>query len=345
MQKKNYHIAIDGLRVLAIFAVLTIHVSTRTIEASHGNIASLPFSFLINQASRFAVPLFFMISGYVLELNYHLHESFFTYLKKRFNRIFLPYVFWSAIYFLFVYHDADTFGKALTTGSASYQLYFIPTLLIFYFIFPLLHKLYRVLSNKFVFFGLLGLQVFLIVRDYYFHPLPIFYPIDIALLNYFVFIAGMVASHHQKPMLIFVKKYLVILLLATVGVVISIFYEGRSLYLASHNYLDYYSSWRPLILLYTFLLGAVFYYLIENSQKITSITQLLSKLSFFVFFIHVAILEVFWSLVFKQLFMTATHTIPGEIAFDLLFLTLVTVTSYALAYLVHKIPFVTKVTG
>lgn len=339
------HHAVDALRVLAILAVVAIHTSTRTIEAVNGNIDALPFSFLVNQISRFAVPLFFLISGYVLELSYPNHQNYFVYLKKRFNRIFLPYLVWSALYYVVIYpiHGVN-FIEALIGGSASYQLYFIPTLLIFYILFPLLHELYAVLSKKFILIILMVLQLFLLSHDYYVHPLPLFYPVDIALLNYIFFVVGMVASHNQNILFNWVNKYFMALLILLFTCAYIVTNEARTLYIATQNYLDYYSSWRPSILVYTFVFAAVFYAIFENYKKFYRLAQTLSKLSFFVFFVHVAVLELFWKIAGKQLFENL-QTSAEKTVYLLLFFGVVTGVSYGIAYLVHKIPHISKITG
>ncbi len=343
--KTERHHAVDALRVLAILAVVAIHTSTRTIEAVNGNIDSLPFSFLINQVSRFAVPLFFLISGYVLELSYPKHQNYFVYLKKRFNRIFLPYVAWSAFYYVVIYpiHNVN-FIDALVGGNASYQLYFIPTLLIFYSIFPLLHEIYRVLSNKFVLILLIVLQLFLLSRDYYVHPLPIFYPLDIALLNYVFFVIGMVASHNQNTLFRWTKKYAFVLLFLLFASGYAVTHEARNLYTATHNYLDYYSSWRPSILVYTLIFASFFYFIFDKTKRFQKIAHKLSQLSFFVFFVHVAVLESFWNLVGKQLFENMQTSVEKAV-YLVLFFGIVTGVSYSLAFLVHKMPHVSKITG
>ena len=159
-KQKQYNPAIDLLRISAIIGVIFIHTTTKTLEASNYDLVKIPWTLFLNQIFRFAVPLFFMISGFVLELNYPFYVNYFTYLKKRCVRILMPYIFWSAIYYFFVYKRHTTnFFQTLLSGDASYQLYFIPTLLIFYVIFPLIHQYYYLLSKKWllVFLGMVQL--------------------------------------------------------------------------------------------------------------------------------------------------------------------------------------------
>src|SRR5476651_812546 len=200
MEKKNtYHGAIDGMRVVAILAVVAIHTSTRILEASSFNIQGYIVAFFINQVCRFAVPLFFMISGFVLEVSYPYHQSYLSYLRKRLYRVFFPYAFWTGIYYFFVFkHHSLLYFYSLLRGSASYQLYFIPALIIFYLFFPLLHKYKHFFLRSWVLIILCVIEMLLLTVEYYIYSYPIFYPLKIVFLNYFVFVLGMVASHNYK---------------------------------------------------------------------------------------------------------------------------------------------------
>lgn len=148
--KSNIY-AIDAMRSIAIFAVVLIHTTSRTLEFFQYDLNGHLITLFLNQISRFAVPSFFLISGFVLELNHHTDINYWQYFKKRASRILVPYLAWSALYYFLIYRsDPDSFIKALLTGSASYQLYFIPSLIIFYLAFPFFHKLYKVIANKWV---------------------------------------------------------------------------------------------------------------------------------------------------------------------------------------------------
>src|SRR5882724_3283927 len=125
------------MRVIAILAVVMIHTSTRVLEAAHYDLNGYNWDLLLNQISRFAVPLFFAISGFALEISYNSHSNYLNFFKKRIIKIIIPYIFWSAFFYIFIYTNHDfNFLKALSDGSSSYQLYFIPALLFFYFLFP-----------------------------------------------------------------------------------------------------------------------------------------------------------------------------------------------------------------
>jgi len=320
-KEKVYNPTIDFIRLVSILAVVMIHTSTRTIEASANNLAGFPLSFILNQLSRFAVPLFFLISGFVLELNYSFHRNYFAYLKKRLSRILTPFVFWSAIYFYFIYtHHSNSFLDALLYGSASYQLYFIPTLIIFYLIFPVLH---RFRFSKVILLILGIIQIIILSLDYYFHVITLPYPLSVFLFNYFTFILGIYFCRRQPK-----RTPYLILIISAIYVII----EGYTRFNSTHNYLSFYSQWRPSILIYTISLFFILYQLKIHHPFI----QILSRLSFFVFFIHIIILELIWPLISRY------YTYFG---FDFLFFSLVIGISFGLAYLVHRIPRLNQLTG
>jgi surface polysaccharide O-acyltransferase-like enzyme len=345
-EKGKYFLAIDAMRVLAIVAVVCIHASTRILEVSTINSTSSLLAFLINQVSRFAVPLFFMISGFVLEVSKSSEHGFGSYLSKRLSRIFLPYVFWSGVYYFFIYTQHNiSFFSSLLTGSASYQLYFIPTVLIFYLTYPLIHNLYRIITTRRMLIWLGLIEVILLGEGYYYRPLPIFFPIAIVLLNYYVFLLGMVAAHNYERLLEFTRKWKSKLILAMSMLALFVFVEGRTLFLKTGNYLFYYSQWRPSVLIYTLLVFAVVYFLFEGKSKYEAFIGTFSRLSFFIFFVHVIVLEVLWTSFFKTIFQN-TINLPGQqFWFDPLYTISILAISYGIAYLVHKIPLVSRITG
>ena len=346
-KKKLYNPVVDILRIIAILAVLLIHTTTRTLEVSGYALTKIPWTLFLNQVARFAVPLFFMISGFVLELNYHLHESYLTYLQKRFSRIIVPYVFWSIIYYFFVYYKGrdPNFFNALLQGDASYQLYFIPALLIFYLLFPLIHDFCNFLLNKWLLtlFGLI--QLLLLYCNYSVYPLSIYYPVGIALLNFYVFLLGIVLARNQERFKNFIRKWKLLLLFGTIILAGFIFFEGLNGYLKTHDYLTFYSSWRPSILLYTLLLSGFLYWLFDRKLKFVNVIKKLSHLSFFVFFIHVIILEAVWYTAGLKLLAMTNGKIIDHLWFDPLYFLTVAVISFGIAFIAHKIPYLNKLTG
>lgn len=274
----------------------------------------------------------------MLELNYDLNSNYFAYIKKRLGKIFIPYVFWSAIYYLFVYNqNHDNFFRVLLTGNASYQLYFIPALLIFYLIFPLLHKMYKLISTPVALIILGGFQLMLMYRDYFVHQFSFADPIRISLLGYFVFIIGMVVARNKDKILEVISKIKFWLVLVVGYLVYYVFNEGRNLYFKTYNIEAFYSQWRISVLVYTLCLAALLFCVFENPSYQSKIVAKMAKLSFFVFFIHIIVLEVIWSNFGKF--------ISNNGLFDLLFFGVVSGVSFFVASIAHKIPNLNKLTG
>lgn len=328
--------ALDAMRAVAILAVVMIHTTSRTLEFFHYDLYRFPFTLFLNQFSRFAVPLFFLISGFVLELNHEGGESYWQYLKRRANRIIIPYIFWSAVYyFLFYRSDPDSFIRALLTGSASYQLYFIPSLIVLYLFFPLFHRFYKYIANKWI-FALFGIaEVFILHRAYVYKDIFIPFPIAVALFNYYVFFVGMVASQNYKRLLLIFGKLKYLLIIATIGLSVYLFWQGKSVYYQTWNIDAFYSQWRPSVLLYTLLFAATTFYYFEKGRFGEIFFKIASKLSFFVFFAHVIVLEEVWKFISPQ----------WRGWYDLPFFLEVSFATFLIALLLHKIPYLSKLAG
>jgi hypothetical protein len=124
-----------------------------------------------------------------------------------------------------------------------------------------------------------------------------------------------------------------------------VFFEGKNLYLKTSNYLSFYSQWRPSVFLYTFFLTGCLYFIFTKYRFFPSVIKTLSRLSFFVFFVHVLILEVVWNTFGKNLFTTTGTQIAENLWYDPIFFLIIASLSFLAAYLVHRIAFITKLTS
>ena len=344
---KPYDKAVDYLRMISILAVVMIHTTTKTIQMSNNNLNSVPISLFLNQASRFAVPLFFMISGFVLEMNYPYHTGYFGYLKKRLSKILIPYILWSGVYFFVVFHKTSIMSfliTALPTGGSSYQLYFIPSLLIFYLLFPYLHFKYKFLSQPSSIILMAVVQVIFLIFDYYFRVFPLIHPFNIVFFNFFVFFLGIFASHHKDRILVLIRKYRKILFLSALLLTVVLYFEARIFYLATQDYRMFYSQWRPSVMVYTIIVAALLYYIFTVSTKFNLFAKQLSKHSFLVFFIHVMVIEYTWNYWAANV-LSQTQNYFQQLWFDPLYFTMVVSISFLFAFVIRKIPKVSLILG
>lgn len=98
----------DLLRAAAITGVVLIHATSPLLadRAAAGDTGSARFAFLalINQAARFSVPAFFLLSGFFTALaRLPARESAGgarAYLARRLGRLLIPYLTWSAVFLL-----------------------------------------------------------------------------------------------------------------------------------------------------------------------------------------------------------------------------------------------------
>ncbi len=121
-------IFLDFLRVLAICFVVVLHVITSyfSSSASFGR----PLWWIVvylNELTRTGVPLFFMLSGFLL-LSNPSTAQYASFYKKRFAKIVPPFLVWSVLYYLY-YCIADgppvgvSFFNKIFYGGPAYQIW------------------------------------------------------------------------------------------------------------------------------------------------------------------------------------------------------------------------------
>lgn len=124
----------DWLKGIAIFAVIVIHVSYfyNFFFEPHSQ-----FFNIINNLSRFTIPIFFICSGILLKpiANRNGLKKFYG---KKIIRIFLPYIIVVSILAILADKNLKDFLYLLITGNASVPYYFVIVLLQFYILYPLL---------------------------------------------------------------------------------------------------------------------------------------------------------------------------------------------------------------
>jgi len=143
----------DRLRNLATVMVIGIHVAA---PIAHGEGLDFNGSWwwagnFWNSLTRPAVPLFVMLSGYLLlGKDYPLPD----FLKRRFSRVVIPAIFWMLIYCFYNFMakgSPATLGEALksiVTGPVHYHLWFIYLIIGLYLVYPILRPWVRTASNQ-----------------------------------------------------------------------------------------------------------------------------------------------------------------------------------------------------
>ncbi len=153
MKILNYNISADIIRILAVFFVVFSHTTDRFVIYTilKGGI-SWDIIYYFNTLSRVAVPLFIMLSGYLL-LHREKTKNIERFYKRRFTKIFVPFLVWLSIYFM---SSADWNIARLTPQYVFthlwegniWHLYFIIIILELYVLAPLLVHIIETNSRK-----------------------------------------------------------------------------------------------------------------------------------------------------------------------------------------------------
>ena len=162
---------LDWLRILAIVAVLTIHISSGYVLT---NFYSSPSSWLAGNfyesLVRWCVPIFVMITGALL-LNDPKEYSYKFFLIKRVGKVFTPLLGWSIIYYLYFVFKGEMdfsiteFIRKFSTNGISIHFWYIYMLLGLYLVTPLLKILLKRATKKDItYFLLLWLYASVISR-------------------------------------------------------------------------------------------------------------------------------------------------------------------------------------
>jgi surface polysaccharide O-acyltransferase-like enzyme len=113
MEKTNNKYWANNLRVLATISVILLHVAANILY-QYTNIPQHIWWIgnIYDGLVRFSVPAFFMLTGALLLPKI---EPVNVFLKKRFSRIFPPFLFWSLIYIIYHIWLQTVTGTALET--------------------------------------------------------------------------------------------------------------------------------------------------------------------------------------------------------------------------------------
>ncbi len=136
---------LDIVRVLAAFMVVFIH-SPKVIAGENSNIIYALYNYIMLPC----VPLFFMISGYLL---LPTKDSLFPFLKRRMGRILCPLLFWSIINIIIKYHNSleDLFFNIFYIPfyqQANGHYWFLYSLISIYLILPALSEWLKQAKQK-----------------------------------------------------------------------------------------------------------------------------------------------------------------------------------------------------
>lgn len=158
---------LDVLRSIAIYLVIGLHCIGDILEDR--NLFSTPTWWMMDVLSgvvRMGVPLFFMISGFLL-LTDPRTDHVGEFYRRRLGKLLPPFLVWDLIYFLHKCYTEEGwtvnevgFFRELTGLGSKYHLWFVYQMLALYLLMPFLKKIIDHSTEKelLVFLGVVLLQ-------------------------------------------------------------------------------------------------------------------------------------------------------------------------------------------
>lgn len=331
----------DLLRIIAALAVIVIHVTARY------DLGSSLLVFVGNQATRNAVPMFIIMSGFVLYFaDQHRWLPVQLFLSRRFGRVLNPYIIWTIIYVLataFFYRQfwpnwqafAISLAKHLMFGTGFFHLYFLIIIFQLYLLYPLLRIWLKKHSGSLLllsFILTLTGQTFVYLSELKLITLPYlgFLYCTLFPLWLFYFVLGMFMAAHTRQMenLVRGREWLLgILTLFSLG-----------LLLADSYYTRVYIAIKPSLILYTVLAHFFLYSLAlhwkEWFKRWEGSIRWLADQSFLVYLSHPLVLSILFFGVPTRIW---AYPWQGDLPMLALYLLVVLVTT-AFCYLVSLTP-------
>jgi surface polysaccharide O-acyltransferase-like enzyme len=280
---------IDYLRILAALGVVLIH-TVADLSFSYGQIIGSKWwaANLISSMTHWAVPIFIMISGYLLLGSSRVQNRQEFYLS-RLRRIGLPLFLWTiiyAVYYHFTRQDPLSFSfvlKRLVFDQPYEHLYFLIALLQLALITPFLTKIVKPLNTE----SLGWLTSLLIVIGIFWKPWRFIVPLFIPYLGLYL------GGYWLKKKKFILKKEQFLIATSLLTALISI----GTYFLVSNsspdrNGLYFYTYFNPLTIVFSFSIFIFF----QNLEKVLPRKQLIANISsttLGVYLIHPMVMDLF----------------------------------------------------
>ncbi|MFZ4583520.1 MAG: acyltransferase [Paludibacter sp.] len=340
----------DTLRALATLAVITIHVNTPVMNMNFGkNMEYWTIGLIINNLIRFVIPIFLVISGATLLTK---NESYLVFYKKRFSKVFVPFLFWLPAYWVFRWfmlrawerpHDFDSIIawalKLFIREGVSVHLWFVYMILLLYLFVPFIARILRKIDKKVV--------VLFVALWLLFNTLQSIGIINInfesilyqRLFNYSLHVGYLLLGYllHTASPNFLPKRSTSFAVYST-----TVFLAIITTYFLSVSNGKQTLTTMGTFQAFAFTQTIAVFYLFKNyeikNHILKKLMQLISNYSFGIYFVHIMIISLFYRI---GIFWTMAHPL---ISIPLVVL-LTLITSICVIFLLRKIPFITKFAG
>ncbi|WP_442596613.1 acyltransferase [Neobacillus sp. D3-1R] len=294
MQGREQIVYIDFLRIFAAFAVVMLHTSAPLLlKMGQGDTVQFLQGNLIDSATRWSVPIFFMISGALL-LNSKRDFDLGFFLKKRFNKILIPFLFFSVFYFI-VEHKGFAlvpFLLDLANNKITVHLWFFYALIAVYLFSPVLILFVKQSNQKLNIFILIVWFLFCSLVPFLNGTFPTVFKINFfkpfgTYLGYFLLGYVLFRQSFSK------KQQFLIYFLGALSYFITFY--GTYIFTRRQDgqfFGMFYEYNSPNVLMMSIAIFVFFKYVVNFKMKNTSILTKISSLTFGIFLLHPYILKL-----------------------------------------------------
>ncbi len=344
MTQKTVNIQfLDILRALSTVGVILIHISTPVLKMTFGQ--NMNYWWIGNgmdSAVRFVIAMFLMLTGAtMLHKSYRLTEFY----RKRLFRVILPFLFWSAIYCVFIWlklphkTQPSDFQSIIpwaihlfVNENISRHLWYVYMIIQIYLIVPFIAKFVQKLSISWLWVILTSWLLVNTALSFHFFQLPSGNLILQKYINYGLYLGFLLLGFALMKIPVPSFKVRIISGFTFMTTVFVAAITTYYLSIKAHK-LDTscYGTLTANTIIQAVSLFIILKDIILKSVILTRITNLISNYSFGIYLVHI--------LVVNQLF---DHKIYWKIAYPLIslpaLLVLVLLLSMGIVYVLRKIP-------
>ncbi len=335
--KKNRISSIDCLRLFAIFGVILIHVTAENLTDAVIDSKTLQNNFINGLVHSYSVPIFVMISGYLLLDNKNFNYK--SLLKKYLPRIIICLSFWHYVYYFYrlkkiSFNIIIEATKKLLLGKTYSHLWYLYLIIGLYLITPILKKLVANLTKKdYIYLLTLGFTItsLLPTINKLFNIDTLKYIVPYHVFEFSIFTFYYLLGNYYKKYK--VKKQTLLLIISSILIICISFY-GNYISVKNNTLTNYLDNNSIFGLLFSISIFSIFLNSFEKIEK-KYITEL-GRLTFGVYLIHFIVEKALLNFGINS---NMINPLFGSIIVTLI----ISIISYSICYVISKIPYLKKV--
>lgn len=333
----------DVLRIIAILAVITIHVTAEVWYSDTISNYWLINNFINAFVHSWAVPLFIAITGaLLLKKDIDIKKVFLKYIP----RVLICLIVWHYIYYFaldrtFTFESLKIATHNLLIGKAFSHLWYLYLIIGIYILIPILCKLVQNLDKKKLLYLISILFIITILipnidmltdldLSIYVTPFKVF-----TLNEYILFL---LLGYYLNTYEFKNKKVIIIISIISLLLLITNAWYGNHLSIINNapmNFAKTNTVVSVLMVISLFLLAKTY---LKGSNKGQKFITTIGELTFGTYLVHFLVIKVL-----TKFGLTANFINP--IFGSIIIIMLVAIISYLISYLISKIPYVKKVIG